>query len=113
MAHYHLHNSQDKLTEEFEKLTEDELNMAINHLHMILELIVDGELKAATVEGAVADEHLTSNDPVPTDITLRDPSGLSVKIMNDTLYVGTNGDWLNFSVVYDFLEIDWKTYFEG
>lgn len=35
------------------------------------------------------------------------------KELNDTLYAGTNGDWLNFSVVYDFLEIDWKSYFES
>lgn len=112
MAHYFMQDSQTKMAEEFAKFTEDEVSEVKNQLIIILDYIVEGKMTKVSLESAVAQEHLTENDPIPVTVTLRDSSGLSVKTMNDTFYLGTNGDWIEFSTIYDFLGVDWKSYFE-
>lgn len=112
MAHYFMMDHYSRMTEELGSLSEDDL-LAVNYqLIQVLEMLADGKMTRVQVENAIAQEDLSLEDPTPSNVFLSDPSGLSVKIINDTLYIGTNGDWINFSQVYDFLEIDWKSYFE-
>ena len=113
MTHYFMVDHYSRMTEELGNLSEDELEAATDQLELILETLIQGEMYTVRVENAIAKEDISLEDPNPSVVTLFDPSGLSAKIVEDTLYVGANGDWINFSMVYDFLEIDWKSYFEG
>lgn len=112
MTHYFMMDHYSRMKDNFKDLSEDDLSEIKSQLEDVLVLISEEKILNVKVENAIAEEDLSLSDPEPKDIHLRDPNGLSMKILGDTLYIGTNGDWVNFSMVYDFLGIDWLSYFE-
>lgn len=109
MTHYILKDAQAKIKEEIEGLSEEEIEDLKKVSLNFLDYVVEEKLTSINMDGCV---DLDDPDGDPIEISLRNKNGLSTKIMGDRLFLGTNGDWVEITLPYNYFGIDWKKEFE-